>query len=706
MEKTIKMTILVYILLLGYSNVLYSQESNQADSTLLKEIHNQEWKTLIGDILENTENEESAEKWEEILSELAENPIALNTATKETLESIPFLSDAQVEALSYYIYRYGPLSSLSELLLVEGMDDQTLRWLTPFVCLGKPTAFPIERPSLKKALKYGKQEINWRMGRSIQDKLGYADATDSTKSDNRYLGDPTQINLRYGFNYKEKMQWGFVLQKDAGEKTWNKGIDYASFHFLLKDQKRIKSLIIGDYNLRFGQGLVCASAFSLGKSVNGTALEQTGTNLSRHFSSSESGFFRGIAATFILKPFVRQTSQTKGKFGLEMTAFGSTKNLDANVENDAFSTISSGELHRTEREASLNDKLRLNTIGAHLTIRTDKSQIGFTGLTYGFNANFSPEWKPYNCFYFRGKYGGNLSVDYRFRYKGILFFGEFSSDEKLKNAFLTGISLKPYSSLDLSFLGRNYAPEYNAYFSNAFSEGTSTRNEYGFFATIEWRFVKKWRINAYYDVFRFPWLKYGVNTPSSGFDYTIQTTWLTSSTSQVVIRLKSKKKDINVNKDEEVFSFIETQIKNQIRFQVSSIQGNWSLKTVLDGNDIGMINAEKKTVGFAASQEIGYNPKASSVSFSMRYALFDTELFENRIYSYERDIPGVFSMTSFYGKGSRFSLLVKYKFSKTVSTQIKLGHTSYRDRQQVGTALEQVEGNQLTDIRGMILWKF
>jgi len=93
-------------------------------------------------------------------------------------------------------------------------------------------------------------------------------------------------------------------------------------------------------------------------------------------------------------------------------------------------------------------------------------------------------------------------------------------------------------------------------------------------------------------------------------------------------------------------------------------------------------------------------------SCSIRYALFDTDCFDNRIYSYEKDMPGVFSMTSFYGKGSRFSLLLKYRISKAFNLQMKVGHSFYRDRQQVGTALEQVEGNQLTDIRSMITWKF
>jgi len=705
------MAFMACLFMFAHQGVLLSQETEKTDSdgTVSQEIKNQDWSTLIEEILENSEDEKNAEDWQELLSELAENPISLNTATKENLESIPFLSEAQVEALSYYIYRYGPLVSLSELLLVEGMDEQELRWLKPFVCLGKPAPFPIERPSLKKAFKYGKQELRLRFGRSIQEKLGYAGTSDSTQAKNAYLGDPNQIYLRYGFNYKEKMQWGLVLEKDAGERIWNKGnggIDYLSFHFVLRDQKRLKSFILGDYNLQFGQGLVCARSFSLGKSTTGTALEQSGTNLSRHFSASESGFFRGIGTTFILKPFIRKTAETKGKFGMEISAFGSFRKIDAAIANGRFSTISSAELHRTEEESDKKDQLKLLTMGAHFLLKTEKGQFGLTGLTYRFGASFNPEWKPYNCFYFRGKEGGNISVDYRLRYKGILFFGECAMDEKAKTAVISGLSIKPYSTLDFSFLGRAYDPEYNAYYSNSFSEGTSVKNEYGVFASCEWRLIKRWRLNAYYDVFVFPWIKYGVNAPSSGFDCAIQATWVPSSESQVMIRLKTKQKNKNLSSDEYHFPPVERQIKNQIRFQVSSTHGPWTLKTVFDGNNMETPSNNSETFGFAASQEVNCAPVHQAVSFSIRYALFDTDHFENRIYSYERDIPGAFSMPSFYGKGNRFSLLLRYKINKALNLQIKIGHSVYRDREMVGTASEQVQGNKLTDIRGMVSWKF
>jgi hypothetical protein len=663
-----------------------------------------DWGALLEEITENNDEEKNTEQWEEVLSELSENPIPLNTATREMLESIPFLTENQVESLSYYIYRYGPLVNLSELLLVENMDAQTLRWLTPFVDLGAPLPFPVALPPMKKALDYGKQEIRFRMGRCLQQKTGFIDSEDST---DHYLGDPLQLSFHYGFNYKNKMQWGLVLEKDAGEKIWNKssgGPDYLSFHFLLKDQKRFKSLIIGDYQLRFGQGLLCSGNFSLGKSIGGTIIEMTGASLSRHFSTSESNYFRGVAANFILKPFVQQTTEVKGKFGIELAAFASFRNLDANVQNDTFTTINSTGLHRTEKENALRNQLKLSTLGSHLELRSGKVQFGMTILTYRFSACSTPEWAPYNSFYFRGKQGVNVSTDFRRLYRGLLFFGEFAVDEKLHKALIGGVSFKPFSRMSMSMLGRNYSPEYNAFYGAAFSEGGSIKNEQGIFVCGEIQIIRRWRLNFYYDLFRFPWLKYGISSPSDGQDLAIQATCLPSRSSQLVIRFKTKSKSKNHTEGKKPILVTSPTRKNQLRLQFSQVQGAWGIKTTLDANNYQ--DTDGQTNGVSLSQEVNCKPTGKHYSLAARYALFNTDTYNNRIYSWEKDLPGSFAMPALYGKGSRYALMTNYDMTPTLRLQIKIGHSAYSDRQQVGTGSELVQGNRLTDIRALIRWKF
>ena len=279
------------------------------DSSTVSINESEDWHILLEEMAENDIN---TEQWEEALTELANNPVPLNNASREMLESIPILNADQVENLSYYLYRYGPIVNLSELMLVEGMDARTMRWLKPFVCLGSIEESSIAYPQMKKALKYGKQEFRWTMGTTFQQKSGYNALSDST---DRYLGDALHACFRYGFDYKDQLQWGVVLEKDAGEMWWNKkqsGVDYVSFHLLLKDSKRKNTLILGDYNVRFGQGLVCGSAFSLGKNTTGGVPELTGPSISRHFSASEINYLRGAGLKLALKPFLMEKGRRFG----------------------------------------------------------------------------------------------------------------------------------------------------------------------------------------------------------------------------------------------------------------------------------------------------------------------------------------------------------------------------------------------------------
>lgn len=710
-KSPIKWTITICLSIPVFSISAQTQHlpKTNIDSVTFKGENGQDWGSLIEEILENSEDEKDPTLWQDQLSDLADNPVSLNTATKESLESIPFLTEDQVEALSYYIYRYGPLVSLSELLLVEGIDEQTLRWLKPFVILGDPVKSSQKTLSLKKMLSYGKQEIRTSCGQFLQDKLGYKNAKENILADSAYQGDPRQIRFRYGFNYKNKLQWGLIMEKDAGEKLWNKhnnGIDYTSFHLLIKDQRKLKELVLGDYNLRLGQGLVCSSYFSLGKNTSGSTIEQTGSIINRHFSSSESGFFRGLVLTYIIKPFTQPKDGRGAKYGIELTTFGSSKKIDGKITEGYFTTISSTELHRTQKEIDINDKIKLWAIGSHIVLRTEKGQFGITGLAYKFSAYFDPLWKPYNCFYFRGKQNGNLSVDYRALYKKALIFGEMAIDEKLKTAILAGLVLKPYSRLDISFLGRSYAPEYNAYYANAFSEGSAVKNEYGLFSSGEWRLFKRWRLNFYCDIYIFPWLKYRIDSPSTGYDYAFQATFKPSTESEILLRLKTKVKDINTTDSQSKLPLTESQDKKQIRLQLSSTQGSWGIKTLMDGNCVSILTNQSRTYGLSLSQEIDFSPFKRNFSISLKYTMFDTDNFDNRIYSYEKNYPGSFSIPSFYGEGDRFGFLLKYKFSSKLDIWVKIGHSAYSDRDCVGTGLEQVQGNSLTNISSMIRLKF
>ena len=72
----------------------------------------------------------------DMLCDLEVNPININTATREELEQLPFLTAKDVEDISEYLYRYGPMKSLGELAMIRDLDYFKRRLLFYFTYAG------------------------------------------------------------------------------------------------------------------------------------------------------------------------------------------------------------------------------------------------------------------------------------------------------------------------------------------------------------------------------------------------------------------------------------------------------------------------------------------------------------------------------------------------------------------------------------------
>ena len=72
------------------------------------------------------------------------------------------------------------------------------------------------------------------------------------------------------------------------------------------------------------------------------------------------------------------------------------------------------------------------------------------------------------------------------------------------------------------------------------------------------------------------------------------------------------------------------------------------------------LGESKNESGFLIFQELRYKKLSSPLSFSTRFALFDTQSFDSRIYAYESDVLYAFSIPAYNGRGSRFYIVTKY----------------------------------------------
>ena len=94
------------------------------------------------------------------------------------------------------------------------------------------------------------------------------------------------------------------------------------------------------------------------------------------------------------------------------------------------------------------------------------------------------------------------------------------------------------------------------------------------------------------------------------------------------------------------------------------------------------------------------------VRFSTRFALFDTDDYDNRQYVYEKDVLYYFFIPAYYGRGFRNFYMVQLKAGKNIDIWAKWAYTKYRNQETIGSGLEQINGDLRNDIRIQMRVKF
>ncbi|MBN1462658.1 MAG: hypothetical protein JXQ69_00755 [Paludibacteraceae bacterium] len=674
-----------------FSVSIVAQQEKQVPTELLEAIFEQ--------IAENRETEDFDQT--EILDDLyhyAQYPINLNATNKKELEKLHFLNDTQIENLLYYLYMYFPMENIFELQLIEGFYKQDIRNLLPFVTVeriaDKPT--PIK---FKNMLKHGKHELLTRLDKGLETKEGYKFVPDEELVENpnkQYIGNPFYYSLKYRYRYSNRILAGVTTEKDAGEQSWgayNKGFDFYSGYVQLNDFGRFKTLVVGDFSASFGQGLVMSTTYGFGKSSLVLNLEARNEGLRKCGSTNETNFFRGIGSTV--------------KFGrIELTSFYSNKIIDGDTVGNFFSSIKTDGLHRTINDLSKKNTVNIQVVGTHVSMRFEKVKVGITLTNLQLNKTLSTTPYPYNYYYFSGNQQTAGSVDYKIRWRKFSFFGETAITNKFAPATINSLGFNPSSTVSLMLLQRYYSPTYDVLFANAFGESSRNNNEEGLYLGTEIHPYKSWKISAYADCFSFPWLKYGIDKPSVGYDLLIQADYSPKEETRMYVRYRFKQKENNITNDSTTTPFISNYNRGSLRYVLQyAISDKLKLQNTLEGT-YSQKASDKPTYGILLAQDLSYSFTKLPLSFNLRYELFDAMNYENRIYTYEKDILYAFSIPALYGKGSRYYLNIKYNLWKNLSLYVKIGQTTYIHKEIIGSGLEEIDGNRKTDVRVLLKCTF
>ena len=629
--------------------------------------------------------------WENELEELSnrlQEPVNLNSATREQLEQFPFLSDIQIEHLLAYIYIHGQMETIYELQLVEELDRQTIQYLLPFVCIKAINNEPAFRwkTMLKSAAKYGKNEVLTRMDIPFYKRKGY---------EHTYLGPSVYNSVKYTFRYRDQLYAGGVAEKDAGEPfaaLHNRyGYDYYSFYLLLQNCGRLKSLAVGNYRLSFGQGLVMSTDYLMGKTIYASSFNNRSTGIKRHSSTDEYNYFRGVATTVAL---------TKR---LSVSAFYSHRNMDGVVTDGEITSVYKTGLHRSRKEADKKNLLTSQLTGGNVSYQQNHIRLGITGVYYVFNRPYEPELTGYSKYNIHGNHFYNLGIDYAYRWRRFSFQGE-TAIGKQGWASLNRLQYSPVQDIQFMLIHRFYSYDYWAMYAHSFGEGSTVQNEQGYYVGLETTPFSHWRFFVSFDLFSFPWKKYRINKPSRGTDGLIQATFTprTNLSMYLKYRYKQKERDLTGSKGTLTLPIFHHQLRYRLNYSLNDV---FSSRTTLDYNHFhSQDRAANK--GYQVTQMISSQLPWARLFADVQGSYFFTDDYDSRVYISESGLLYTFYTPSFQGRGFRCTFRLRYELNKHFLLITKFGETVYLDRNEIGSGNDLICGNKKADMQMQLRIKF
>lgn len=653
---------------------------------------------LMEELAENSEEAPDYTSLYEDLFEYYQNPLNINEAEQDDIEKLQFLNELQINNLVDYRNRYGKIYSVYEIPLIEGFSREDAIRLMPFITF--QSTKQKEAFELKRALQWGKHTFFLRTQTVIEKQKGYTGDT----SRSHYLGNSYRHYFRYKFQHKNRIKFGVTAEKDPGEEfftgTQKNGFDYYSAHLQLTDLGRVKNLVIGDYELQFGQGLTARSGMGMGKTAFAMNISKKRQGLRKYSSTNENQFMRGAGITVALGNF-------------ELSAFYSNKKIDANIAKydtisqriEEVSSLQNTGIHATASQVEDKDAVKEQIYGANVIFRQNRYKLGLTFLQQKLGSSRQLEKKPYNRFDFQGTKSYNAGLDYQFNYQNLHAFGEFAINDRHALAMLNGVMLSPVEQVSMCVLHRYYSKEYYAYFGNAFGENSKTSNEHGLYFGMEIHPYPNWKISAYFDSFRFQWLKYRVNAPSEGAEYFVQAEYFPTRKFSMYCRFKRERKQENMSENEdtdrEKITFPVDKTKQTLRYHLAyQLSKTFEIRNRVE---FSFYEKEQKIEnGFLIYQDIIFEPHRVPITASIRYALFDTDGYSSRIYAYESDVLYGFSVPAYYERGVRWYGVIKYEMNRHFTCWLRLAQTSYRNKTTVGSGLNEIDGNTKTDVKFQI----
>ena len=631
------------------------------------------------------------------LWEYYNDPLALNGASREDLRLLCILTDDQLDQLFKHIAKNGPLISSYELQAILGFDLATIQLLLPFVSIEVGSDNYHSRALWHKGLEARNSYGLMRYERTLENKRGYQHGKNQNKVP--YTGSPNKLFTRLSIKHLSGWELGLSARKGAGEAwTWDPatqryGLAPWRFYWLVRDKKRIKTLVVGDYAVGYGQGVVINAGFSIDKSSETIKVIRTNNLGIRPHTSVATTALRGMAVTWQWHP-------------IALTMYYSNVDLDGQVRTHTslgsqyVRSVSRNGYYRTQSEIAKKGQVNEQVIGSTLVYKgpTRGAELGINVLYSHYSLPIYPDTKHGNPLRFSGQHHANRSLFYRYLWQNFHFFGEGALSRDGGKAAVIGAVASLSGYADATVLWRYYGQNFNSPYGKSFRENSSSNsNERGIYLGAR---VKPWHrlhLDAYYDYFYFPWC---LGKPRTGHSWLAKATYQPTTTSLVSLQYKTAIKPHRVAKTKN--TTVGTRQNYQLCWQYA-LSKAINLKSEVQCSSYQQLGAP--TWGYAAAQNVAY--RIRKFQLKGRVAWFSAKETSNRLYFYEPNVLYTgFKFRPYQGRGMHYRLLVCYQPTAAFRLELKYALTYRMDQDRIGSGQETIRGNAQNGVTLQAIFKF
>lgn len=615
---------------------------------------------LLESLLENAEPETpEADGFLELIEDLQRHPLAVNSATAGELLQIPFLSGEIAREIVAYRKRRGHLNSVADLDSVPGISRELAEALAPLLRF---------QPKATQA----RIEYRIRTARALHTPAGYH----SSDPERRYHN-PLYLHHRLRLHLRSGWEAGALWEKDAGEADW---FDFGSAYLSAAWPHAHTELILGDYHLEAGQGLLLSSPYGSARSLEGDlTFSRQPFRWRVNRSSDENAFLRGLMGHF--RP-LRQ---------LDLNLAYSRHALDATLTEDSLTVRSFYQTgyHRTGSEIRKQHRVTETLLAASIQGRFPGAEAGLLMLNSGYSRAIDlrtrppqPSFKHLSAFY-----GADLK---RLSFRGeiALFDGRFPAIQQT----LRMRSLLPKFHYGVLFY--YYHPDFRAFHGRGFGQiGASPENELGYFLNLQLQVSANAALAAYIHSAR-P-VRAWDQAPATRHSRQLQVThrWgnhrllLRYSQREQAVPLETGRPALSNEQHHSARLHISSDISPALRL-AQRVEIGWSHPPT---NPL-------RRAGFGIYQEVRLKI-GRLLTVQARLSQFDTPGYADRLYEFESDLPGSFQNVMLNGRGTKWFLLLKFRFMLHGEVALKYREIAYPDLSELGSGLDLISGNRKRDVR-------